>query len=114
MPAVGRAIGDAMDGRVGVLLRIVFEMLRGDPDTVEGVRSSITRGLPNLISYLRTQMEAGALRPMHPVVAFQLLAGPIVVHLLTLPLAENLLGFETPQSVVIDEIVAAWLRAMAP
>ena len=105
MPAVGRAIVEAMDGRVGLLLRIVFEMQRGDPDTAEGVRSSMARGLPNLISYLRE---------MHPVVAFQLLAGPIVVHLLTLPLAENLLGFETPRAVVIDEIVDAWLRAMTP
>ena len=114
MPAVGRAIVEAMDGRVGLLLRIVFEMQRGDPDTAEGVRSSMARGLPNLVTYLRTQMEAGHLREMHPVVAFQLLAGPIVVHLLTLPLAENLLGFETPRAVVIDEIVDAWLRAMTP
>jgi AcrR family transcriptional regulator len=114
MPAVGRAIVEAMDGRVGVLLRMVFEMLRGDPDTAEGMQSSMSRGLPNLVTYLRTQMESGNLREMHPVVAFQLLAGPIVVHLLTLPLAENLLGFETPQAVVIDEIVDAWLRAMTP
>jgi AcrR family transcriptional regulator len=114
MPAVGRAIVEAMDGRVGLLLRIVFELLKGDPDTAEGMQSSMTRGLPNLVAYLQTQMDAGLLRPMQPVVAFQLLAGPIVVHLLTLPLAETVLGFETAQSQVIDEIVDAWLRAMAP
>ena len=54
------------------------------------------------------------LRPMHPVLAIQLLAGPIVVHLLTRPLAEALIGFETPESELLDEIVGAWLRAMAP
>ena len=114
IPAVGRAIVEAMDGRVGLLLRIVFELLHGDPDTTEGMGSSVARGLPNLVAYLKSQMRAGHLRSMQPVVAVQLLAGPIVVHLLTLPLAETALGFETPQSEVIGEIVDAWLRAMAP
>ena len=114
MPAVARAIAGAMQGRVGVLLRMVFELLQGDADTAEGMRESMARGLPDLIEYLRNHMQAGRLRPMHPVLAIQLLAGPIVVHLLTRPLAEALIGFETPQSELIDEIVGAWLRAMAP
>jgi hypothetical protein len=59
-------------------------------------------------------MQAGRLRRMQPVLAIQLLAGPIVVHLLTRPLAEALIGFQTPESELLDEIVHAWLRAMAP
>ena len=51
---------------------------------------------------------------MPPVLAIQLLAGPIVVHLLTRPLAQALIDVETPESEVVDEIVHAWLRAMAP
>lgn len=47
-------------------------------------------------------------------VAFQMLAGPIVVHLLTRPLAENLSDFDTPPSDWLDEIVHSWLRAMTP
>jgi hypothetical protein len=58
-------------------------------------------------------MAAGTLRPMDPVLAFQLLAGPIVVHLLTRPLAESMIGFRTPRSEVVEQIVEAWLRAMA-
>ncbi|EWM11987.1 TetR/AcrR family transcriptional regulator [Kutzneria sp. 744] len=114
MPAVARAIATAMDGRAGLLLRVVFELLDGDPDTAEGMRRSMTRGLPDLIGYLTGQMRAGRLRPMHPVLAFQLLAGPIVVHLLTQSLAEPLAGFDAPPDAPIDEIAQAWLRAMAP
>ncbi|WP_333894222.1 helix-turn-helix domain-containing protein [Mycolicibacterium gadium] len=114
MPAVAHAIAEAMQGRVGVLLRMVFELLRGDPDTAEGMRESMARGLPDLLGYLTNQMQAGRLRQMQPVLAAQLLAGPIVVHLLTRPLAEALIGFETPQSELLDDIVHAWLRAMAP
>ena len=114
MPAVAQAIAEAMQGRVGVLLRMVFELLQGDPDTAEGMRESMERGLPDLVGYLSNQMQAGRLRHMHPVLAIQLLAGPIVVHLLTRPLAEALIGFETTESEPLDEIVHAWLRAMAP
>lgn len=114
MPLVAHAIANAMQGRVGVLLRMVFELLQGDPDTAEGMRESMARGLPDLLGYLTNQMQAGRLRQMQPVLAIQLLAGPIVVHLLTRPLAEALIGFETPESELLDEIVHAWLRAMAP
>jgi AcrR family transcriptional regulator len=114
MPAVAQAIAETMHGRVGLLLRMVSELLQGDQDTAEGMRHSMARGLPDLVNYLTNQMHAGRLRPMHPVLAFQLLAGPIVVHLLTRPLAEALIDFQTPQSEILDEIVHAWLRAMTP
>jgi AcrR family transcriptional regulator len=113
VPAVGRAMAEAMEGRTGLLLRIVFELIKGDPDTAEGMRHGLARGLPDLIQYLGAQMAAGRVRRMHPVLAFQLLAGPIVAHLLTRPLAESLIGFRTPRDEVVEQIVEAWLRAMA-
>lgn len=113
IPAVGRAMAGAMEGRMGLLIRIVLELVKGDPDTTEGMGRSMARGLPDLVRYLDSQMAAGRLRRMHPVLAFQLLAGPIVAHLLTRPLAESLIGFRTPPAEVVDQIVDAWLRAMA-
>lgn len=113
IPAVAAAIAEAMHDRAGLLLRMVFELLKGDPDTTEGMAHSIARGLPDLVGYLTTQMHAGRLRRMHPVLAIQLLAGPIVVHLLTRPLAEAFLGDQSQQE-LLDEIVHAWLRALAP
>jgi AcrR family transcriptional regulator len=113
IPAVAQAIANAMHERVGLLLRMVFELLQGDPDTAEGMRHSMARGLPDLVGYLRNQMQAERLRPMNPVLATQLLAGPIVVHLFTQPLAGPLIGSQTPTE-FLDEIVRAWLRAMAP
>lgn len=73
----------------------------------------MTRGLPDLIDYLANQMRSGRLRPMNPILAIQLLAGPIVAHLLTQPLAAELVGSPTSHE-YLDEIVHAWLRAMAP
>lgn len=114
IPAVARAIADAMRDRAELLLRMVSELRHGDRDTAQGMRQSMARGLPDLAGYLNRQMDAGHLRRMHPVVAVQLLAGPIVAHLLTRPLAETAVGFDVPQAAVTDEIVHSWLRAMAP
>jgi hypothetical protein len=74
---------------------------------------SMGRGLPDLVRYLSEQMAVGRLRKMHPVLAFQLLAGPIVAHMLTRPLA-TMMGFDQPIDKVVDQIVDAWLRAMSP
>lgn len=114
MPAIARAVGEAVHGRVGLLLRMIFELTQGNPETAEAMRHTMARGLPDLVGYLSRQMEAGRLRKMHPILAFQLLAGPIVVHQLTRPLAEPLIGFSQSQPELLDEIVQAWLRAMAP
>jgi AcrR family transcriptional regulator len=112
IPQVARALVEAMSGRMAVLIRMVFEMGKGDPDTAEGVHAAMTRGLPDLIEYMTEQMCAGWLRRVHPVLAFQLLAGPIVAHELTRPLAA-LLGFDIPRKQVVDQIVEFWLRAMS-
>jgi AcrR family transcriptional regulator len=114
MSAIAHAVRDGVHGRVGLLLRMVFELTQGNPDTAEAMRHTMARGLPDLVGYLSRQMEAGRLRRMHPILAFQLLAGPIVIHQLTRPLAEPLIGFSQSQPELLDEIVKAWLRAMAP
>jgi AcrR family transcriptional regulator len=113
IPQIAHALADGLAGRTGVLLRMVFEMSRGEPDTAEGVQRSMLRGLPDLIQYLSQQMAAGNLRSIHPVIALQLLAGPLVAHELTLPLAA-LVGFRDSREAVVDQVVDFWLRAMAP
>jgi hypothetical protein len=70
------------------------------------------RGLPKLVRYLNEQMAKGKLRRMHPIVAFQLLAGSTAVHLLTRPLAEQALDLKMPVTEVVDQIAAAWLGSM--
>jgi AcrR family transcriptional regulator len=112
-PQVARAVMKALEGRVGVLLRMVVEMARGDPDSIEGIEHAMTRGAPDLVRYLDEQMSAGRLRRVHPVLAIQLLAGPLVAHQLTQPLAA-LLGFDLSADEVADQVSQAWLRAMAP
>jgi AcrR family transcriptional regulator len=113
VPRVAQALAEALSDRSAVLLRMVFEMSRGDGDTKEGIQRSMQRGLPDLMRYLTDQMSAGRLRHMHPVMAVQLLAGPIVTHEMTRPLAA-LVGFTATREQVVSQVAEAWLRAMAP
>ena len=124
IPAVAHAMAIAMTGHMGLLLRLLFELSRdrlsdreGGHGTGDGAVLGM-RTLPLVTSYLASQMAAGRLRRMDPDLAFQALAGPIVLHLLWRPPAasrpdEGSKGGAQLDEVV-DEFVGVWLRAMAP
>ncbi len=113
VPHLARAIADALAGRAGLLLRIVVEVIGANPDTAAARHHALGRGLPDLIAYLDRQMAAGRLRRLSPVLACQLLAGPILAVQLTRPLAEMVDPHGPSTSEQVAEIADAWLRAMA-
>lgn len=123
IPAIAQAMATAMDGHIGLLLQLLFELSRSDPDHRGGADASqdaaqAMRTLPLVAGYLDQQMAAGRLRRMDPVLAMQALAGPIVMHLLmpastqSQPSAGP--GVALPLEGVVDELVGIWLRAMTP
>jgi AcrR family transcriptional regulator len=124
VPAIAQAMAAAMDGHIGLLLQLLFELSRSDPDHRGGADASqdaaqAMRTLPLVSRYLDQQMAAGRLRRMDPVLAMQALAGPIVMHLLMQASAESQSGpghgvALPPLEVVVDELAGMWLRAMTP
>jgi AcrR family transcriptional regulator len=123
IPAVAQAMAAAMDGHIGLLLQLLFEVSRSDPDRHGGADANqdaaqAMRTLPLVAGYLDQQMAAGRLRQMEPVLAMQALAGPIVMHLLMQASAASQSGaghgVALPLEGVVDELVGMWLRAMAP
>ena len=123
IPAIAQAMAAAMDGHVGLLLQLLFELSRRDPDrhgdadadqdAAQGMRT-----LPLVAGYLDQQMAAGRLRRMDPVLAMQALAGPIVMHLLMPASTGSRSGAGHGVAVslegVVEELVGMWLRAMTP
>jgi AcrR family transcriptional regulator len=121
IPAIAHAMAAAMDGHMGLLLQLLLEFARHrDPDDGQSTRENAVQGmrtLPLVRGYLAGQMAAGRLRRMDPDLAFQALAGPIVMHLLWRPTAAS--GVDGPPAgrasleEAVDELVGVWLRAMA-
>jgi AcrR family transcriptional regulator len=123
IPAIAQAMAAAMDSHIGLLLQLLFELSRGDPDHQADAdrnqdAAQAMRTLPLVAGYLAGQMAAGRLRRMDPVLAMQALAGPIVMHLL-MPASTHSQsgagrGVTVPLEGVVDELVGIWLRAMTP
>jgi len=119
IPAIAQAMAAAMDGHIGLLLQLLFELSRSDPDHhAGGDAAQAMRTLPLVAGYLDQQMAAGRLRRMDPILAMQALAGPIVMHLLMPASAQSQSGaghgVALPLEEVVDELVGIWLRAMTP
>jgi AcrR family transcriptional regulator len=123
IPAIAQTMAAAMDGHIGLLLQLLFEVSRSDPDRRGGADANqdaaqAMRTLPLVAGYLDQQMATGRLRRMDPVLAMQALAGPIVMHLLMQASAQSQSdaghGVALPLEGVVDELVGGWLRAMTP
>jgi AcrR family transcriptional regulator len=123
IPAIAQAMAAAMDGHIGLLLQLLFELSRSDPDRHGGADANqdaaqAMRTLPLVAGYLDQQMATGRLRRMDPVLAMQALAGPIVMHLLMPTSAQSQSGAGHRVAVsregVVEELVGIWLRAMTP
>jgi AcrR family transcriptional regulator len=123
IPAIAQAMAAAMDGHIGLLLQLLFELSRSDPDRHGGADANqdaaqAMRTLPLVAGYLDQQMAAGRLRRMDPLLAMQALTGPIVMHLLMQASADSPSGaghgVALPLEGVVEELVGMWLRAMTP
>jgi AcrR family transcriptional regulator len=123
IPAIAQAMAAAIDGHIGLLLQLLFELSRSDPDRHGGADANqdaaqAMRTLPLVAGYLDQQMAAGRLRRMDPVLAMQALAGPIVMHLLMQASAQSQSGavhrVPLPLEEVVEQLVGLWLRAMTP
>jgi AcrR family transcriptional regulator len=118
MPEIARTVYRTFYGtgesRVGVLRALFFEISSLAPDTSEAVHEVLRTMVGSLVMYLLEHMHAGRLRQMNPVLALQSFVGPIFFHLMTRPLAEQVLGFDIDGEQAVTLLAENWLRAMAP
>jgi AcrR family transcriptional regulator len=118
MPEIARTVYRTFYGsgenRVGILRALFFEISAQAPDTVEAAQDALRGMVGSLIFYLLDHMRGGGLRTMPPLLALQLFVGPIFFHLITRPLAEQMLGLDLDGEQAVTLLAEGWLRAMAP
>lgn len=100
--------------RLGLLRSVFFEVTSLTPESEEAARDLVTTILGSVGVYVMTQMQAGRLRRMHPILALQSFVGPIFFHILTRPLAERMMGVDLDAEAAVSELADCWLRAMKP
>ncbi|HEY8759359.1 MAG TPA: TetR family transcriptional regulator [Candidatus Dormibacteraeota bacterium] len=115
MPELAVSIWRAVSTHLGVVRPLLFEVTSLGPDVREVI---LEDAVPTLIGalggYLLSQMQAGRLRTMHPVLAIQSFAGPIIVHVLLRPVVTEALGMELDPEAAVREFAANWVRGMRP
>jgi TetR/AcrR family transcriptional regulator of autoinduction and epiphytic fitness len=102
------------ENRVGVLRALFFELSALSPDAAEGARDAIRGVVGSVVFYLMGHMRDGRLRQMHPLLALQSFVGPIFFHLITRPMAEQMLGLDIDGEQAVTLLAENWLRAMTP
>ncbi|HYU62946.1 MAG TPA: TetR/AcrR family transcriptional regulator [Verrucomicrobiae bacterium] len=107
-----RAVFSAGENRSGLIRALFFEVSGLAPETERAAAGAITKVVGLLTMYVSSQMSAGRLRRMHPLLALQSFIGPVLFHILTRPLAERVLGLDVDGEKAVTELAKTWLRAM--
>jgi AcrR family transcriptional regulator len=114
VPEVARTMARALEGRLGVLRVLFFEITGLSPDASEAAEDVVRNGVGAIAMYVARQMATGRLRPMHPLLALQGLVGPIFMHLMTRPMATQLGVMCVPVEEAVTALAESWVRAMRP
>src|SRR5438552_3597604 len=94
VPELVLAAHRAASPHPGVLRAILFEGTSAGPEAEAAMAEAAGATLRAVGGYRAAQMAAGRLRPMHPLLALQALAGPVVFHIHQPPLIERLPGYD--------------------
>jgi AcrR family transcriptional regulator len=113
IPELATTVYATLSGNLAVIRPMVFEVTALQPDTREAAQQLLGGMIAAIGGYLVEQMDAGRIRRMHPVVAIQGLAGPIIFHALTKPVLESL-GTEVDSRAWVRELAELWVRGMSP
>jgi AcrR family transcriptional regulator len=113
LPEVARVAARTMAPRIGIARSLIFEVTSGSPEAMEGALPVLRRLFVTLAGYLGPHMAAGRLRPMHPLLAAQVLIGPVFFHLMTRPIAERVANLEIPLEVAVSDLAESAVRALS-
>lgn len=114
IPLLTRTFATIGVQRTAILRGVLVEALAVTPEAETGVQPLLPDALAAIGGYLLRQMQAGRIRPMHPLLALQALLGPIFIHVLTRPLAERVVGFDMPITDVTEQLTATIVGGLAP
>ena len=114
LPQIGRAIVGVAGERFGLMRAVFHEITARSGPGMDGTGPLFAQTLGMLADYMARQMAAGAIRPMHPLLALQAVIGPVFFHLMTRPAIERAVGLPIAPQAAVDQLVATALEGLRP
>lgn len=114
LPALLGVLDRVASGRLGIIRALMFEVTAATPEAVEAAGSALRPVFADLSGYFAAQMDAGRIRRMHPLLAAQALAGPLIFHLVGRSIAGPLAGLTVPSEAAAAEFAGIALRGLRP
>ena len=101
-------------GRAGIARTLMLEATSMSPEFEQAFRETGLRAFGRLAQYLATQMAAGRLRRIHPMLAVQSLVGGVMLHVLVGPLLREAMADGPMGEDAVTQFAKLWLRGMRP
>ena len=114
MPALARAAARHLEGRLGLIRSLLFEVSAPSPEAETARELALQTAVLPVTAYLLAQMQAGRLRRVPPLLGLQAFVGPLMAHVLLRPFAEQMLGFDMPLEDAVAQLAEMWLAGMRP
>jgi AcrR family transcriptional regulator len=113
-PELLRAVAEAMSPRVAIMRSLILEASSGEPEAVEAAQAAIRPLYEELAPYFAAQVAAGAIRPIHPMLAVQTFIGPLVFNVLMQSVAGPISGLSVDPERAADVFAQVALRGLLP
>jgi hypothetical protein len=114
LPLIARAVVGIAERRHGLMRAVFHEATSGSPTSLAGVRPVLGPALGALAAYMGAQMSAGRLRRMDPFLALQAFIGPIYFHLMTRPVAAEIVDLRVGVEDAVDDLVRVVVAGLTP
>lgn len=111
MPELARLAAQAADRNRGLLVSVLSDLARLDPDVLDNARFALGRIAETVLPYVLGQMQAGRLRAGNPVLLLQGFVGPLFMHVMTRPLLERAGLPLPPLEEAATQLADGWVRA---
>jgi AcrR family transcriptional regulator len=114
LPRLLRAVAAAMVPRVAIMRSLILEASSGMPDAVEAAQAAVRPLYEELAPYFAAQVAAGAIRPIHPMLAVQTFIGPLVFNVLMQSVAGPVSGLSDDPEHAADVFAQVALSGLLP
>jgi AcrR family transcriptional regulator len=114
IPEIVRTAYRTVSGHTGIVRTLLLEVTSMTPEFAQAFAETGMRAFGTFAQYLASQMAAGRLRRMHPMLAVQSLVGGVMFHMLAAPVMSQATVDVPAGEDVVLQFAQLWLRGMRP